>query len=346
MTPKLSQFDPHDNGITAARLGLALMVVVSHVAASFGPEPLLAESHGRTSLGFLAVIGFFALSGFLLAGSRERTSVAAFLRNRALRIVPGYWLALGFSMLVATLCASMRSVTIEPGAVAAWVTPRLVFLGGAEDGAFSAAIGAGQVNSSLWTLGVEVLCYLVLAATPRRWLRPVAVGALVLLWAWELAPGLAGPGTVLMLTFTLGAAAWLWREWIPMTAWTAALAAAMTLLALAANLFPVAIVLATYAGIGLAWLPFRIERDLSYGVYVFARPIETLLSVAGLAAAGLPLLLAGTILAVLLLAFMSWTLVEKPALSLKSRRLRRPRPRAFGSRAPRLVAPELPALPR
>ena len=76
------------NGITAARLGLALLVVVSHSFVLTGHlEPLVAET-GQLSLGFAAVLGFFGLSGWLLAGSRLRTTPLPFLRNRALRIYP------------------------------------------------------------------------------------------------------------------------------------------------------------------------------------------------------------------------------------------------------------------
>ena len=136
MPRRLSAFDARDNGITAARLLLALAVVTSHSVsvAGLGPEPLLELTHGRASLGFLAVVAFFSLSGFLLAGSRERTPARIFLRNRGLRILPGYWLALAFSMLVAVpIGAAIRGVPFDLGAIPAWVGPRLLFLGGPED---------------------------------------------------------------------------------------------------------------------------------------------------------------------------------------------------------------------
>ena len=52
--------DTRDNGLTAARLMLALTVVVSHSFTLTGgqAEPLVAET-GQVSLGILAVLGFF-----------------------------------------------------------------------------------------------------------------------------------------------------------------------------------------------------------------------------------------------------------------------------------------------
>jgi peptidoglycan/LPS O-acetylase OafA/YrhL len=93
--------------------------------------------------------------------------------------------------------------------------------------------------------------------------------------------------------------------------------------ALVAGALPLAIVPIAYVALALAWLPIRIERDLSYGVYVLAYPAQQLLVAAGVAALGLPVLLGVTLAVVLPLAYASWTFVEHPVLSLKDRSLRR-----------------------
>ena len=63
----------------------------------------------------------------------------------------------------------------------------------------------------------------------------------------------------------------------------------------------------------------RLRTDLSYGVYVYAWPVQQLLVICGLAFLN-PIVFAmvATIVTVPLAAF-SWFLVEKPAISLKSR---------------------------
>ena len=327
MPQRLSAFDTRDNGITAARLGLAIVVVASHSVSlgGYGPEPLVELSTG-TSIGFVAVIAFFALSGFLLAGSRERTTVLAFLRNRALRILPGYWLALGFSILVAVpIAAAISGVALDAGAAAGWVGPRLLFIYAPEDEVLTAAFHGGKINGSLWTLGIELLCYAALAVTPRRWLRPMVLGHLGLLCGLSLlAPELMGPGITLVLAFVCGAAAWLWRGWIPMSGWTAALGAGGSAIALLLGALPLATLLISYTALGLAWLPIRTDRDLSYGVYVLAYPIQKVLVTAGVASLGLPVMIAASIVLVLPLAWASWHFIEQPALSIRTRRIDKP----------------------
>lgn len=321
---RLSAFDPRDNGITAARLALALTVVVSHSVArgGFGLEPLVVESHGHVSLGFLAVIGFFTLSGFLLARSRERTPLLAFIRNRCLRILPGYWVALLFGALVAApLGAALAGDRVELEAALQYVVSNVALLGDSASAPVQPAFGGGPVNGSLWTLGIEALAYLVLVAVPVRWLRPVAVAELTLLSAvWAVGPSIQGAETILLLAFAFGVCAWLWRDRLPMSLLSLALAWTVAAVALLVGLVPIAVILIGYGALGLAWLPIRLQRDLSYGVYIFAYPIQQVLAVAGVPTLGLGVMIAASIGIVLPLALASWTFVERPALSLRSHR--------------------------
>jgi peptidoglycan/LPS O-acetylase OafA/YrhL len=319
---RLSAFDPHDNGITAARLALALTVVISHSVArgAFGLEPLVVETHGHFSLGFAAVVGFFALSGFLLARSRERTPLLAFVRNRGLRIVPGYWVALLFgALLAAPLGAALAGNRVELGTALQYLASNVALLGDSASAAVQPAFGGKPVNGSLWTLGVEALAYLVLVVVPMRWLRTVAPAALVLLAAiWAFSPTLQGAETILLLSFAFGVCAWLWRHRLPMSVLSLALGWALAVVAMLLGIVPLAVILIGYGALGLAWLPIRLGRDLSYGVYVFAYPIQQVLAVAGVPALGLGVMMAASIGLVLPLALASWTFVERPALSFRS----------------------------
>jgi peptidoglycan/LPS O-acetylase OafA/YrhL len=208
---RLSDFDPQENGITAVRLALALAVLISHavVIGGFGDEPSLG--HRGPSLGFVAVIGFFALSGFLLARSRERTSTIPFLRNQALRILPGYWLAVAYAALVAVpIGAAMHDIQIAPAMTLGWIGDRVLFIPLMGPDPLSPAFGGGAVNGSLWTLTVEISCYVVLAVVPVRWLRPLALGELAIFGlAWLAMPAVQSPNTALLLSFTFGVVAWM-----------------------------------------------------------------------------------------------------------------------------------------
>jgi peptidoglycan/LPS O-acetylase OafA/YrhL len=87
--------NPRANAITAMRLGLALLVVFSHAypVGGFGRDGLL-DLTGQMQLATVAVIGFFGLSGFLLAQSRITSSLGSYVRRRALRILPGLWVCI------------------------------------------------------------------------------------------------------------------------------------------------------------------------------------------------------------------------------------------------------------
>src|SRR4029453_8643404 len=88
-------------GLDGMRALAALGVLVCHVAlqVGFSPHNRFGHYFARLDVG---VAVFFVLSGFLLyrpfvarrMDGRPRPSPRDYLRNRFLRIFPGYWLAL------------------------------------------------------------------------------------------------------------------------------------------------------------------------------------------------------------------------------------------------------------
>jgi len=60
------------------------------------------------------------------------------------------------------------------------------------------------------------------------------------------------------------------------------------------------------------------RRDLSYGLYVYAWPVQASLLVVGADAWPLPVYAMASLVLALALAYLSWTWVEAPALALKS----------------------------
>ena len=74
-----------------------------------------------------------------------------------------------------------------------------------------------------------------------------------------------------------------------------------------------------------------LRTDLSYGVYIYAFPIQQLLVICGLAFLNPGVFAVIAAVATLPLAALSWFLVEKPAISLKSRLKRRSAPAAPAS---------------
>ena len=64
---------------------------------------------------------------------------------------------------------------------------------------------------------------------------------------------------------------------------------------------------------------FRLRTDLSYGVYIYACPIQQLLVICGLGTLNPIVFTIIAAVATLPFAAMSWFLVEKPAMVLKAR---------------------------
>jgi peptidoglycan/LPS O-acetylase OafA/YrhL len=85
---------------------------------------------------------------------------------------------------------------------------------------------------------------------------------------------------------------------------------------------------ATFAALPLAllvlWLgialPFRRigrRNDFSYGIYIYAYPVQQLLALVSSQRLGVPAFIALSLVGTVPLAMLSWFLVERPALRLK-----------------------------
>jgi peptidoglycan/LPS O-acetylase OafA/YrhL len=139
--------------------------------------------------------------------------------------------------------------------------------------------------------------------------------------------------------FLAGALLYRFRDLIP-ARWS--LVAVSIVIVLAASLLPNYRVLAAiplaYAIIVSGALihnqRLRLKTDFSYGVYIYAFPVQQLLVICGLAFLNpFAFAIVATIIT-LPLAALSWYLIEKPAISMKSRLKRRSIP-PTGERQPK-----------
>ncbi|MCE9672354.1 acyltransferase [Myxococcus stipitatus] len=327
------------NNLDFLRFAAATGVIVSH-AFPLGegpkgtPEPLTGFSHGQVSLGIVCVAVFLVISGLLITRSWERTpDTRAFLQARALRIFPG----LAVSLLATALLLG-GAVTTLPLKEYFTATATYTFLARnlllvepqwTLPGVFETNVYVGAVNGSLWTLKYEVGFYLLVLALGRAKLLRRA-WALV---AWALTAGMSllhigrlGFWPELGLYFGGGLVLYLWRDRVRMNPWLALLSAAVLIVtAMMGTGLRVAMgSFGAYLVLYLAFLPSRLANfgrrgDISYGVYIYAFPVQqTVAAWMGgptpwwwNAALAVPL--------IWLLGVLSWRLIEQRALRMRWR---------------------------
>ena len=335
----LAAYSPKRNSLNALRLLLALTVVASHsfTLGGFGPEPHV----GPYSLGTISVCAFFAISGYLITASRQRTSAGRFLWHRALRILPGYWVALMLTAFVAAPLAAVRvGVPFSLNAAASYVLCNSLLA------QVVPSVGETlpytplphQWNGSLWTLLFEAICYAALTAAATLGLlrrRAAFFAAFLLVCFVESAGVLTGLylGTVPLFAtlqfgvfFGAGALLRLYADVVLDMPSMAGAAAVVTAAGLSLSERPAVLIALPLAYLCL-WLgehlPFGglfTRNDVSYGAYIYAFPVQQLLAAYGWHTHGFYVYMVTAVVLLLAFAYASWRLIEAPALAMKNAR--------------------------
>ncbi len=318
-----------ENNFDLLRLGLAWTVVLVH-AADLSLAPPLAFL-GRWINPQVPVQGFFAISGCLIVASWDRSSSASgYFRRRAQRILPGYWLALLYTLVLGAAVSTVplaRFVTSP--ATWKYIAANLTFatfLHPDLPGVF-AHNDLSAVNGALWTIKVEVMFYLfvpVLVWLCRRLGTAWTLGGCFLLSLLDrmvldarghhsLAVQLPGQ----LSFFLVGAAVYFYFDWFERHAglvWAVALLACG--IGCLWNIFPLralGIPLLVLAAAFLLPAVRGVTRfgDFSYGTYVLHFPTVQLFISLGLFERSPLRALGGLLFTVALLAVFSWYAVER-----------------------------------
>lgn len=305
------------------------------------------------------VDGFFAISGFLITSSwLNKPRAREYLTARSLRLVPGLWCCLiitGFIIAPLSIAIQGGSAAslLKSGAPIGYFLKNSAVLTLQTDvgGSPHNVVFEHQWNGSLWTLQWETLCYIVIVVLgitgllKRRCVIPaVLLLALVgsaLLPPWNtFAEQSLGSHTVVDATAVLSVEAAMAARFIVMFlagallfqlrdliaarwSWVVVNGAIVLLATLLPNYRLIAAVSLAYVVIvsgALVHNPrLRLRTDLSYGVYIYAFPVQQLLIICGLGNLDPIVFAIIASMATLPLAALSWFVVEKPALSLKAR---------------------------
>ena len=337
-------FDPQRNALNIWRLLLAAEVILWHSFLATGRTPLIPHAAMQLTWS-IGVDGFFAISGFLITRSWvQRPKARDYLAARALRILPGLWICLIVTAFViapigvAVQGGSPKSLLFSTGPISYVLSNFFVlYVQQGINGTPAGVPVATSWNGSLWSLFFELLCYLtvlvlgLIGVVKYRWVSVgllIGATALALLFGPLVAPG-AGvwsfPQIVARaaIMFAAGAVLFQWRDTIPANWWLVALSAAIVVGAgiLLPDYRIVAALPLAYAVVvsGMLVSGPNLRNDFSYGLYIYAFPVQQVLVMAGLVSLP-PLLFFGvSTIATFPLAAASWFLIERRAMRLKHR---------------------------
>jgi peptidoglycan/LPS O-acetylase OafA/YrhL len=331
------------NNFDFLRFLFASLVLVSHswplTLGTRARDPLEQLGPYAPSIGTASVYGFFLISGFLIAGSWERSNnLWAFLRKRIARIYPAFIAAMTIQafVLAPLLSENTRRPTLRSQLKALFMGIATLFGYDWWNGPWRLLSGnpfPRELNGSVWTIKYEFACYLftavlgVLGVIRRpRLLATLATVALVVS-ATRLAARregselVGGTWSLFLAVFLTGSVVYAYRErfalspsmvlasivigfasfWSPAAArWCLAPCCAVLLFSAAKAHNPT---LARWGKHG----------DFSYGMYLWAFPIQQIIVHVHPGLRPLQLAISAWPLA-LIAGVTSWYAVERPFL--------------------------------
>jgi peptidoglycan/LPS O-acetylase OafA/YrhL len=322
------------------RLIAASLVFWSHQYSITGFNEPLVPWVG--SLGGLAVYVFFAISGYLNSQSVVRSrSSAQFLISRAFRIYPALIVCVALCVVMGAFVttSSLSDYFAPPGLgfngrdtpfSFFWRDSTLFFgLDFRLPGVFEASLGTTEVLTPLWTLPQEAKLYVYLAivALVCRFDARVMGSAMIVVLGGFAAVGLwraLGPiwlgerGLTCAILFASGVGVASLQRWLSKTIAIACFLSIAALLLLCGNKETFVLVVIAPVCVILNDLPLprwtAPKLDISFGVYLYALPIQHLTSALPLSFWGKGLL---AFAITLVAGTLSALLVEQPMLKMR-----------------------------
>lgn len=351
-------FVGRSNSLGFLRWLFACMVVVDHSfpigGFNHGVDPTWSWTRGQDSLGGIAVAGFFIISGFLVTRSWfSSKGTIRFMWRRFLRIFPAFWCAL---IVVALIFAPLAwrhergglwgVYSVKTDSAFHYVTSNMFLvihqwdIGGLFANTPYVKTGFPVAwNGSMWTLIYEFKCYIFLAILgaagllrKRAVVLVLALASYVMMVSWQINPNWAPKVLPILVDpfvarflflFLLGSVFSLYSDKIVIDDRIGVLA----LLTVVYTLHEGGWLFLGYPALAysVVWLAIRLPMhwfdrpgDFSYGTYIWAFPLQMLLVEYGMQRHGLLVFIAASLLSASVVAFFSWHLIEKPAMSLKN----------------------------
>lgn len=329
------------NNFQALRWIAASLVIFAH---AHGLSGIQGQYYWLTGLelGWSAVVMFFAISGYLISASVQRHPAHEFWKARFLRIFPGLIVCTAVTALIISEFSTLNFADY----FTSHQTLRYIFGTGTLLSTEYSLPGAFQdnvttiANGSLWTLRYEIasyftlfLLFIIASRTGIKFASTIiacgvacAIGCTVPVALGHPIPVQASNLLALFVPFSIGAWFQATKKNPPSLVFVVIALSISAVLArmLGCNVFATASI-----AILTLWMAFAANRlfaklnalpDYSYGIYIYAYPVQQMTAV---------LLPGWNPIAQLVISFwvtivpasLSWHLIEKPALALKSTRI-------------------------
>lgn len=333
-----------DNNFNLIRAIAASLVLFSHsfaLALGSGDFEPLKSTIGMT-WGTIAVDIFFITSGFLITSSYlSRNNIVAFAWARIIRIYPALIVAVLFCVFVVGLWFTTLNSTeyLFNQKTIQYIIRNCILFFGIEHtlpGVFLNTPYKEAINGSLWTLPYEVKMYVILALflastsfitkkIPAKYLiLGTTMFSVILFLTNKFHPILPEKFIRLFSMFFIGATFYLWQDKINLSPKILFIGVpALVISAFNKDLFLISYyLLLPFIIFYLAYIPsgfirrFNKVGDYSYGIYIYAFPVQQ--SIAALIpGVSVPVMILLSFIFTLILAMLSWHIVEKRSLKMK-----------------------------
>jgi peptidoglycan/LPS O-acetylase OafA/YrhL len=338
----------NNNNFGFLRLFFASLVIVSHspeIIDQNRSREILTNIFGTISFGELAVDSFFLISGYLILKSFYSTSsVKSYFTKRILRIYPGFIVASLFCILIVTPLAGGLSLLLNLHLTDWLITvTKLLILDSPNVNGLLLGNEPFALNGAMWSIWLEFLCYIsipvffILGLHKKRFYIAVTITIASLflfllithkdIWLPYPLRISAFLSTRLLTAFLIGGAFYHFRDRV---IWNKNLSLASFVLLIVCLNFEYAAELGYFIFGGYLLFNFALnyknktlnqigtKNDISYGVYLYAWPIQMLI-VQHYPSISPTMMTLATMACVAVLGYLSWIYVEQPFMKIKKR---------------------------
>lgn len=334
------------NNFDFIRFIAASLVIFSHAFPLTGNQDLLsAISNGQSDLGHLSVVVFFVISGYFITQSYHFSkSIFHYIKARVLRIFPGLIVAILISTFVIGPLVTIYSFgdyITDKGTYKYLEAILLYPMQWNLPGVFEKNIYPSSVNGSLWSIPFEFMFYILVAflgvfSLLNKKIALIIFNVLILIvfldywplsithvWGLELKTIFE-----LLLYFVAGMLFFYYKDQIPYSKLFAMISLVVIYLSVyTGGLKEMFVFFGTYLifyfgyNQDLKTWKFYKYGDFSYGIYIYAFPIQQFIShlYGGDMNPYKNFLISFPI--TLIFSILSWNLIEKKALDLKRKEL-------------------------